>query len=236
MRKRLVLGLFIWALGAPVLTAPASAGVIGLPAQEFTQLAVYAKDIQKYITQVQQLSVAFQEAQMMVMEGKNLVEHPSGNMMMNLMQLSSIVANSHGLAYSMGQLDKQFQQMYPSYNGHQDFTKAYGKWTDSSMKNIQGALAVVGLQGMNLKSEAAVMQEIQALSQSPLGRNQSIQLGNVISQQEVGQLMNLKQLTVLDMQTKYAYMGQQEQEKQAAQLNTQTVLQHVDRGADPRTY
>ena len=228
MKKRLILGVALCGvIVLPVFKPPTIyAGVpIGLPAQEFTQIANYGQLAKQLFTQAQQLQQLFTQVQWLIYNSKNLAQHPFTSIMGDLSALNGVIVQSQGLAYGMGQIDQQFAKMYPNYDSRQDWFNSYSNWANNTNNTIRGALGSAGLQGQNFNSEQQVMQQIRMMSSTPMGQNQAAQLGAVISGEMVSQLTKLRQLQVADMQSKAAYTGyqmQQDQSKQQASNQTFT--------------
>jgi type IV secretion system protein TrbJ len=86
------------------------------------------------------------------------------------------------------------------------------------------------------QNEGLWMQQIQAMNQMPLGRDQSLQLGNTIATEEVAQLQALRQLMIADMQSKAAFSAQQVSTQQAQQVAQQSGFTYVQPVADSRVW
>jgi type IV secretion system protein TrbJ len=65
------------------------------------------------------------------------------------------------------------------------------------------------------------------MSQQPMGRDQSLQLGNTIATEEISQLQKLRQLMISDMSAKAAYTAQQTNLQQTQQMAQQNALAHA---------
>ena len=246
MRKRswLAIGLSIAALGIPVQEARAQifgGGVVVCAncSDQATTLLMKAQQAMQYLQEAQTALRAIQMAQMMVTEGKMLAAHPSTNIMADLNMLSTILAHSQGLAGTMAQMDAQFRQTYGNYNGPDpaiSFALKYNNWATTTLKTINGSLNSAGFQGGMLQNEGLWMQQIQAMNQMPLGRDQSLQLGNTIATEEVAQLQALRQLMIADMQSKAAFSAQQVSAQQAQQVAQQSGFTYVQPVADSRVW
>jgi type IV secretion system protein TrbJ len=246
MRKRswLSIGLSIAFLGIPCQKA--SAQIFGGGAvictnceSEPTAVAMHARQVMQYIQEAQTALRAIQMAQMMVTEGKMLATHPSTNIMADLSMLSTILVQSQGLAGTMAQMDAQFRQTYGNYNGPDpavSFALKYNNWATTTLKTINGSLNSAGYQGGMLQNERLWMTQIQAMNQMPLGRDQSLQLGNTIATEEVAQLQALRQLMIADMQSKAAFTAQQVSAQQAQQVAQQSGFTYVQPVTDSRIW
>lgn len=246
MRKRswLAIGLSIAVMGFPVREAKAQifgGGVMVCAncASEPTTLVMHAQQVLQYLQEAQTALRAIQMAQIMVSEGKMLATHPSTNIMADLSMLSTILVQSQGLAGTMAQMDAQFRQTYGGYTGPDaavSFALKYNNWATTTLKTINGSLNSAGYQGGMLQNERLWMTQIQAMNQMPLGRDQSLQLGNTIATQEVAQLQALRQLMIADMESKAAFSAQQVNAQQAQQVAQQSGFTYVDPVADSRVW
>lgn len=237
MRRR----LSIW-LAAAILTAlpvrEARAQLFGFPAQEVTQLLNHAQLVMTYIKEAQIALQAIQMAQIMAREGLNLAKAPKTNITADLSTLSAILVQSQGLAGDMARMDATFRSVYAPYTPTPitNYANSYNAWSATSLNTIHGMLAAAGMQGNMLLNEQLWMAQIDAMNQTPLGRDQALQLGNQIGTQEVAQLQKLRELMIADMSSKAAVTAQQvnaQQQQQAAQQNS---FAHASWAADGRTW
>jgi type IV secretion system protein TrbJ len=208
-------------------------------ATEITQLANHAQLALTYIKEAQTALHAIQMAQMMVREGVNLAKHPSTNIAADLAMLSNILVQSQGLAADMAQMDVTFRKVYGTYNGPDaatQFALKYNDWTNSTLNTIGAALKAAGYQGNLLNNEQLWMRQIQALNQSPQGRNEALQLGNTIAIEEVAQLQKLRQLMIADMTSKGAFTVQQVNGQQAQQAAQRNGFAHAAWSADTKAW
>ncbi|HEX3682121.1 MAG TPA: hypothetical protein VHU83_06215 [Bryobacteraceae bacterium] len=200
---------------------------------------MHAQQLMQYLQEAQTAFHAIQMAQMMATEGKMLATHPSTNIMADLSMLSTIMMQSQGLAGDLAQMDAKFRQMYGVYNGPDPtitYALKYYNWANSTLKTINGSLNAAGYQSGMLQNERLWMTQIQAMNQMPLGRDQSLQLGNTIATEEVAQLQALRQLMIADMQSKAAFAAQQVNAQQAQQVAQQSGFTYVDPVADSRSW
>lgn len=204
MKRRLLFGVALCAITAPVLFG----GVpIGLPAQEPTQILNGIKLLESITKQAQMVSNEMTQIEWMVYNSKNLGSHPFTAIQSDLMALNGVINSASGLAYGLGQIDQQFARMYPQYNPSTNWMDSYSAWSANTLKTINGSLGAAGLQGQQLQTEGAVMQQLRLMAQTPMGQTQAIQLGTQVSTEVVSQLQKLRLLLIADAQEKAAYQG-----------------------------
>jgi P-type conjugative transfer protein TrbJ len=179
-------------------------------ASEWTQLANYAQLAMQYKAQADTLLNTIQQVQMMGREATNLATHPLTSITADLAQLSSILTGTQGLAGSMSQMDAMFRQTYQPYNraAIPSFQNQYATWANTTLNTINGVVRAAGYQGQMLQKEAVWTQQVNAMNQTAMGRDELLQLSNKIATAEVEQLQSLRQLMIADMSTKAAIAAQ----------------------------
>ena len=134
----------------------------------------------------------------------------------DLSQLSQVVQGGQALAYSMGNLDAQFRNTFPGYSFRsQGYFNDYKKWSQTSLDTTMNSLRAAGLQGQQLNNAQAVLAQLRTMSSGARGQMQAVEVGNQIAEQQVEQLMSLRQLMLTDLQSKQAYQAEQIQKEQA---------------------
>ncbi len=128
--------------------------------------------------------------------------------MNDLNALAGIVQGGQALAYSLGNLDQLFRQTYPGYgyNSGAYYTQ-YRNWSQTSLDTTLGTLRAAGMQGQQLQNEQSVLTALKASLQSTTGQQQALQALGDVSEQQVEQLMKLRQLMMADMSSKQAYQA-----------------------------
>lgn len=213
------------------------AGVLGGFATEWTQLANNLQLVNSYIRQGEQLR---QEILMVLDMAKHTAQVPFqtfGPIMSDIAALHSIVQNGRALAYSMANLDSEFRTRFRGwgYNANAWYTQ-YRDWSQTSLDSTLGALKAAGLQGQQLTSEQAVLNRLRDMAQSSDGRLKALQIANQISEQQVQQLMKLRQLVLADLQSKQAFQAVQLQKQASAEAAEERLFQRGAIGGDPRRY
>jgi P-type conjugative transfer protein TrbJ len=208
------------------ITQRARAGILGGFATEWTQLANNLQLINTYIRQGQELQ---QKILMVADMAKHTAQLPFqifGPIMGDIAGLHSIVQNGRALAYSMANLDAEFRNRFRGfgYNANAWYTQ-YRDWSQTSLDTTLGALKAAGLQGQQLNSEQAVLSQLRSMAQA-----------NQIAEQQVQQLMKLRQLILADLQSKQAYQAAQIQKQASAEAANERLFTSGAGGSDPRRY
>jgi P-type conjugative transfer protein TrbJ len=214
-----------------------NAGVLGGFATEWTQLANNLQLVNSYIRLGDQLQ---QEIRMVLDMTKNSQVLPSqvfGPISTDIAQLASIVQGGRALAYSMANLDAEFRTRFRGwgYNSRTWYTD-YRNWSQTSLDTTLGTLRAAGLQGQQLQSEQAVLDRLRIMAQSSDGRMQALQVANQIAEQQVQQIMKLRQLMLVDLQSKQAFQAAQMQKQASTEAASEQFFTFGGRSGDGRGY
>jgi type IV secretion system protein TrbJ len=245
MRRRIKLGsAFLGALlagGAIVYTAtPVDASVPGMPlfALESTQVLNYIELLEQVAQAIQTTQNTLGIFHQAIIDGINLFDFPSSVIAQELQQLEQEVSNSFGVAYALENMDQQFNATYrPWIVGQQiPYSMQYAGWYNQTLATIQATLTRAGINAASIDSDQAIMMTIQNLVQSPIGNDNAVELGTVISTEMLKQLEKLQFIAASDMQQKAAWQGYTVAKDEASQSAAETGLMHVERSADSVTF
>lgn len=218
MRKQLIILTLLFTLGVQAPTHILHAGV----ATEITQLLNHGELVMQYIRQGQQLTETIKQYADMVRNVKNLPMQIFGPIQTDITNLASIVQGGMALAYSMAGLDAQFKAVYKGYaHTPHAYYLQYKDWAQTTLDTSLGVLKAAGLQGDQLASEQAVLDSLRTMATSSDGRMQALQVLGQISEQQVQQLMKLRELMLADLSSKQAYQAAVIQREAAAEAATE---------------
>jgi type IV secretion system protein TrbJ len=218
MRHRLVAALCVCLIG---MDAPESARA-GAFATEITQLLNHAQLVMGYIRQGQQLQNEINMYADMVRNAKILPGQVFGPISSDLNALANIVQGGQALAYSLANLDALFRNTFPGYaTTPSTYYTQYRNWSQTTLDTTLGALRAAGLQGQQLQSEQTVLNSLRAMASSSGGRMEALQVMGQIAEQQVQQLMKLRELMLADMSSKQAYQAAVIQKQAANEAATQ---------------
>jgi type IV secretion system protein TrbJ len=194
----------------------------GAFATEVTQLLNHAQLVLQYIRQGTQLANELNMYADMLKNSRMLSAQTFGAIMNDVNALAAIVQGGQALAYSLGNLDQRFRQTYPGYGYNIGaYYTQYQNWSQTSLDTTLGTLRAAGLQGRQLQSEQAIMASLRSSLKSSDGRLEAIQALGDISEQQVEQLMKLRELMMADMSSKQAYQATIIQQEAAGEAATQ---------------
>ena len=232
-QKRVALALSILFMSV----SPAFTGIIANISTETTQLLNYGQLLAQYIRQGEQLTQELLQLQEMVSNGRALPNQIFGSVTNDLNQLATIVQGGQALAYSMANLDSEFRSRFPGYGYTAGaYYRDYRVWSQTSLDTTLSTLRAAGLQGQQLQSEQTVLAALRSMATSADGRMQAIEVGNQISEQSVEQLMKLRQLMLLDLQSKQAFQAAQIQKEAQNHAAAEQFFNYVAPARDGVTF
>ena len=209
----------------------------GAFATEVTQLLNHAQLVLQYIRQGTQLANELNMYADMLKNSRMLSAHTFGAIMNDVNALAAIVQGGRALAYSLGNLDQRFRQTYPGYgyNAGAYYTQ-YRNWSQTSLDTTLGTLRAAGLQGQQLQSEQAIVASLRGSLAGTDGRLEALHALGDISEQQVEQLMKLRELMMADMSSKQAYQATVIQQQAASEAAAQRFFTYTPSQSDNKVY
>jgi P-type conjugative transfer protein TrbJ len=209
----------------------------GAFATEVTQLLNHAQLVMQYIRQGQQLANELNMYADMIRNSRTLPAHAFGAIMNEINALAGIVQGGRALAYSLGNLDQLFRNTYPGYGYNAGaYYMQYRDWSQTSLDTTLGTLRAAGLQGQQLESEQAVLNSLRSSLQGTNGRLEALHALGDISEQQVEQLMKLRELMMADMSSKQAYQAAIIQQQAVSEAAAQRFFTYAPATSDRQTF
>lgn len=213
---------------------PARAGAF---ATEVTQLLNHAQLVMDYIRQGQQLQNEINMYADMTRNARVLPGQVFGPISADLNSLANIVQGGQALAYSLANLDVLFRNTFPGYaTSPNAYYTRYRNWSQTTLDTTLSALRAAGLQGRQLQNEQAILNSLRAMASSSTGRMEALQVMGQIAEQQVQQLMKLRQLMLADMSSKQAYQAAVIQKQAANEAATQWYFSSGTASSDGRGF
>lgn len=226
MRESLLViaGVFLM---AEVVSMPPPVEAAAPFATEVTQLLNYGQLLSVNLTAASQLANEIQQLENSI---RNLVRLPSqtfGTIQEDITSLAGVVQGGMSLAYSMANLDSEFTQRFQGFAGFtpSNYYSKYQNWSQTALDTALGTLKAAGLQGQQLQSEQDVLTSLRTMAQTSDGAMQALQVVGQISEQQVQQLMKLRELMLADMQSKQAFQSAVIQQQANAEAAAQQFFQ-----------
>jgi P-type conjugative transfer protein TrbJ len=209
----------------------------GAFATEVTQLLNHAQLVLLYIREGLQLENELAMYANMLRNTKNVSAQIFGQIQADIGALAQIVRGGQALAYSLGNLDQLFRSTYPGYGTNPIvYYSNYQRWSQTSLDTTLGALRAAGLQSQQMQSEQSIISSLENMSETADGQMQALNVLAQISDQEVQQLMKLRELMLADMASKQAYQAAIIQEQAADQAAAQWFFIGGPITSDGKTY
>ena len=232
--RRLVISVLILLGVSGSAPQKAEAGAF---ATEVTQLLNHAQLVLMYIREGLQLENELAMYANMLRNTKNLSPQTFGQIAGDISALAQIVQGGQALAYSLGNLDQLFRSTYPGYGTNPTaYYQNYQKWSQTSLDTTLGALRAAGLQSQQMQNEESIVGALEFMSETADGQMQALNVLGEIDDQEVQQLMKLRELMMADMSSKQAYQAAMIQEQAADQAATQWFFIGGPVTSDGKTY
>lgn len=231
----------IMVAGLLILQMPAAARAqfpfgIGF-ASEATQWLNHGELVNQYLRQGEHLAEALKQTADMVRNSQRFTAQAFGPITNDINELSQIVQGGRALAYSLGNLDATFHNRFPgySYNAKAYYTD-YRDWSQTSLDTTRSTMRAAGLQSDQLQNEQTLLAALRTMSVTADGRMQALQVANQIAEQQVEQLMKLRALMLVDLQSKQAFQAQQIQKDAAAEAATEQFFKYSRQSSSGNTF
>jgi P-type conjugative transfer protein TrbJ len=141
------------------------------------------------------------------------------------------------LAYSLANLDALYRERFRgyAYNAKAYYTD-YRDWSQTSLDTTRSTMRAAGLQSEQLQNEQIIIAALRAMSLTSGGRMQALQVANQIAEQQVEQLMKLRALMLVDLQSKAAFQGEQIQRDAASAAAAEAFFRYARQSSSGNTY
>ena len=220
------------------MPSPADAQLpFGLGASEATQLLNHGELVNQYLRQAEQLAEALKQTADMIKNSRLLTMQAFGPITSDINQLSQVVQGGSALAYSLANLDALYRERFRgyAYNAKAYYTD-YRDWSQTSLDTTRSAMRAVGVQSEQLQNEQAVLTALRAMSVTADGRMQALEVANQIAEQQVEQLMKLRALMLVDLQSKEAFQAVQMQREAATSAAAEAFFKYSRQSSTGNTF
>lgn len=203
MKRKLAILLLSYALAVAVVMTPAEAflgsGIVFDPSNYAQNVLEATRALQQINNQIQQLQ---NEANMLQDMGRNLTSLNSsqlGVMVSSLTQISSLMNQAQGIAFSVSATNAAFAQSYPqSYSATTSISTMQGdahqRWQDA-MSAFQRTLQVQAQVAQSVQADAPTLSALVNASQGAVGNLQVSQATNQLLALSIKQQLQIQTLT-----------------------------------------
>jgi P-type conjugative transfer protein TrbJ len=141
-----------------------------------------------------------------------------------LNDLGRIIEQERGLAYSLTNLQSQFQQQFPGYAISPNPNQQTQQNTATTLNTLKGTLESAQNQAANFDAERSKLEQLASANASATGRLQAIQIGNEIALENAQQIQLLRQLVMAQTNAQNVERANQINEKAAEEASTRNAL------------
>lgn len=194
------------------------------------QLVGYAKQLEQAITEANQLQQQIQMYENMALNTANLPQQLYGNIASDLNGVNTIMGRVQGISYAASNLDSVFSSHFPGYQAYSaqptmsNMTAKYQQWSNDMNTSTHSVFSAAQAQNSQMTSETQLLNSLQQQNMSAQGRQQSAQIANELSAQQVAQMQKLRQLVMLQMQQEGTFLQtQSDQDAQRAANGAQAM-------------
>jgi P-type conjugative transfer protein TrbJ len=202
-----------------------------------TQILNHGQLLMQYFRQGLQLQEEIKQTVDMIKNSKILTNQVYGAISSELNSLHSVVQGGMSLAYSMANIDALFRTRFPGYGySATGYYQKYKTWSQTSLDTTLGALKAAGLQSQQMNSEQAVLDSLRSMAKASDGRMEALQVMGQIAEQQVQQLMKLRELMMADMSSKQSYQAAMIQKQAATEAATERFFNWLPGISDRTTF
>ena len=207
-------------LSGTVVQPVKAGGLPGVYGTEWTQIANNIELGNINAQTLSQLAQAIQQTTTMLQQAKTMDVQLYSDVFGDIQAVQQVVQAGQGLAYSMGNLDSQWNLKY-QLNGSQqpnNYSQQYQTWANTSMDTTRGTMQAVTGQGAAFSSDAQMVTNLQNMAKNSVAGSLQAEQGLLqIVAQQLGEQQKLRQLMLADLTAKQAYQAQQVQQGIAGQ-------------------
>lgn len=148
-------------------------------------------------------------------------------------ELSGIVNQTDTIAYSAGNIDSNFRQVFPGYKSGTTTTYAdqYKKIIANTQNTLNSILQSAGTSASNFSNENTHLMELQSAVSGADGQTKAIQAASQIASEEVLQLQLLRQTVIAQTNSQNTYYAAQIQKEASAKQALDNLIETSKTGA-----
>jgi P-type conjugative transfer protein TrbJ len=181
------------------------------------QLEQLQQEEQMVVSQAQELQNAIKNS---VGIGAQLYQ--SNSPLLN--DLGRIIEQERGLAYTLTNLQSQFQQQFPGYAISPNPNQQTQQNTATTLNTLRGTLESAQNQAANFDAERSKLEQLASANASATGRLQAIQIGNEIAIENAQQIQLLRQLVMAQTNAQNVEKANRINEEAAESASTRAAL------------
>jgi type IV secretion system protein TrbJ len=214
------------------------AGHASVLATEYTQILNNLELVAAYAEQAEQTLAQLNQYQLMLRNLMNLtpddvLEAAAQQLWRNremaaaFESLNTLVKAGRKLKMTARNTGRIFRTLHPGYGSVFDFKHAYRNGSDNALNALERALTVMGAQAQRFSDEEQLIRRLRTRSQTARGQMQALQAGNEIGVALLGQMQQLRQLHMAQLQAHAHFTAAQQDALDAQHHSAERVLGDV---------
>lgn len=207
-------------VAAAAATAPAfvhaQIPIPGIPQIVFDPKALYeqGKTIQQRIEMIEMQKRQLQYQ----VDALRKLANPNWRQIGNLMyQMDAVMREGNALAYSLSNIDEQFQRTFPGYQVPVDYPAESREQVSRTLATLRAALNVASLQARDVGYGQQTLAQIKARMGSAEGHQQAIELQSTLIGFTADELSALRQAVAIQTNAQAVYQAYQLQQQAQGQ-------------------
>lgn len=142
----------------------------------------------------------------------------------DLTNLSDIISQMQGIAYSAENLDKVFTETFPGYQSKQNYLKQYEEIINKSQSTLNGVLHLVNEVSEDFTKAEKRLNDLKEASESAVGETSAIQAASQIAIEQVEQTELLRQTIMAQANAEVVYYAAELQKEASAKADLDAVV------------
>jgi P-type conjugative transfer protein TrbJ len=158
-----------------------------------------AQQVQQLTNEATQITNQIQQLQDMANQAAQIGSPSWGQVQSTIAALANAVNIGQSLAYSLPNIQAQFQGQFPGYVAPTDWNTQYQAWSQTTLDTLNGTLRSAGMNAGDFGSVQSALDSLQSANDSATGRNELMQVANSLASLQVEEMAKFRQLLALEI-------------------------------------
>ena len=194
-----------------------------------------AQQVQQISNEVTQITNQIQQLQDMANQARQLGSPTWGDVQSQIAALANAVQIGQSLAYSLPNLQAQFQSKFPGYVAPTNWQTQYQDWSQTTLDTLNGTLRSAGLNTGDVSDVQSALDVLRSSNNGATGRNELLQVANSLASLQVEEFTKMRQLLALEINAQTVWTAQSTNNDAAAEAAMQDFIGTPGTVADPRS-
>lgn len=193
-----------------------------------------AQQVQQLSNEITQITNQIQQLQDMANQARQLGSPTWGNVQSQIAALANAVQIGQSLAYSLPNIQTQFQTQFPGYVAPTNWQTQYQQWSQTTLDTLNGTLRSAGLNTGDVSNVQAGLDVLKSANNSANGRNELLQVANSLASLQVEEFTKMRQLLALEINAQTVWTAQRTNNDAAGEAAMQDFIGTPTPVVDPR--